>query len=607
MKYFLTWIILSFTLVQSSGTNLTISGKIRTNVDFYFQKFPVLPSKLATIEYFITFNRTHTGIQCVEYNRCKISLDIYTTENDRNLEENCSMKVFGQLFNEDLHTPMRPRTKPYRLTTCKLDEVDPDMLHCEGRAMIQDYIPRKYGFSFGYSCEKLVTPSLRGLSFNFTISGQSNKTTCIKIPEVNDGFFMCHNFYSYTSLPNMVGLDEDRIKQLIEENKVILTFGTTLGLILSPDGKPCHEHVREIMCQAYLPRCEIDNEEVIQPCKETCDEFFKACSENIMMGFNNVHYLGSDFSRGWRIDKLSDVKDKLSNCSYLPSVNGLIPCFYKPVTCESPSDITNARIINGSNETYIAMSQVEYECLNETFQMEGNETVTCLYNGQWTEMPSCLERKDLKRPNLNPFHIVVPLLMMSLLTFVIAHIVRKFVCQRRKAHEQFTRMKEYDAFVCYEYNQNDQDFAENTIRIELEEKYNPSFKLCIHRRDFKAAWDIMWNIRNAIQNSNSTIIVMSQDYVDSLWCKEEFEQCYIEHMKDPAFKLFVIMMQPIEQLNGTSEYMKSFFDNKTYLERDDPKLYQKIGEYLLWVKKAKVQRKEQPEEETEEQEMEELI
>ena len=150
-------------------------------------------------------------------------------------------------------------------------------------------------------------------------------------------------------------------------------------------------------------------------------------------------------------------------------------------------------------------------------------------------------------------------------------------------------------------------FAENIIRFELEENCDPPFKLCLHRRDFKAAWDIMWNIRNSIQNSNSAIIVMSQDYVDSLWCKEEFEQCYIEHMKDPAFKLFVIMMRPAEQLNGTSEYMKSFFDSKTYLERDDPKLYQKIGDYLLWVKKAKVQRKKHPEEENEEQEMEELI
>ena len=161
------------------------------------------------------------------------------------------------------------------------------------------------------------------------------------------------------------------------------------------------------------------------------------------------------------------------------------------------------------------------------------------------------------------------------------------MCRNTKTEEYLTRMKEYDAFVCYEYNQKDQDFAENTITLELEEKYDPPFKLCLHRRDFKAAWDIMWNIRHAIQNSNSAIIVMSQEYVNSLWCKEEFEQCYVEHMKDPAFKLFVIMMEPVEDLKCTSGYMKSFFAHKTYLDRGDPELFAKISDYLSWVKKLK--------------------
>ena len=51
--------------------------------------------------------------------------------------------------------------------------------------------------------------------------------------------------------------------------------------------------------------------------------------------------------------------------------------------------------------------------------------------------------------------------------------------------------------------------------------------------------------------------------------------------------------------------MKSFFESKTYLNNDDQKLYQKIGEYLSYV--PKMQRKKHPEEEIEVQEMEELI
>ena len=80
---------------------------------------------------------------------------------------------------------------------------------------------------------------------------------------------------------------------------------------------------------------------------------------------------------------------------------------------------------------------------------------------------------------------------------------------------------------------------------------------------------------------------MSQDYINSLWRVEEFEDCYMENMKDPAFKLFVIFMQPADTLNVTNEYIKSFFAKRTYLERDDFRLFNKIAEYLIQVKHPK--------------------
>ena len=282
-----------------------------------------------------------------------------------------------------------------------------------------------------------------------------------------------------------------------------------------------------------------------------------------------------------------------------------IPCFSEPVTCQPPPNVHTARIINSiqQNGSYRAMSKVEYECSNETFQMEGNSTVTCMYSGEWYKIPKCMK----KGSNLNILSIVLLMLIVPLFIFIMIQIISRCVCTIQDNHKYWTRKKEYDAFVCYEYNEVDQDFAENALRMELEENFDPPFKLCLHRRDFKAAWDIMWNIRNAIKNSNSAIIIMSQNYVDSLWCKEEFEQCYMEHMKDPAFKLFVILMQPVEELKETSEYMKSFFTTKTYLKTNDPKIFKRITDYLLWVKKQKGVGKNHLEEEHDEQEVKELI
>ena len=78
---------------------------------------------------------------------------------------------------------------------------------------------------------------------------------------------------------------------------------------------------------------------------------------------------------------------------------------------------------------------------------------------------------------------------------------------------------------------------------------------------------------------------MSQAFVNSILCKEEFEQCYIENMNNPVFQLFVIMMQPADTLENLTESMKTFFAQRTYPEKDDPNMILKITEYLTEVKK----------------------
>ena len=73
---------------------------------------------------------------------------------------------------------------------------------------------------------------------------------------------------------------------------------------------------------------------------------------------------------------------------------------------------------------------------------------------------------------------------------------------------------------------------------------------------------------------------MSQAFVNSIWCKEEFEQCYIENMNDPTLQLFAITIQPTDTLENLTESMKTFFAQRTYLEKDDANMILKITEYL---------------------------
>ncbi len=57
-----------------------------------------------------------------------------------------------------------------------------------------------------------------------------------------------------------------------------------------------------------------------------------------------------------------------------------------------------------------------------------------------------------------------------------------------------------------------------------------------------------------------------------------------ESSKDPAYKLLVVMMQSKDSLKHYTAYMDKYFRSKTFLNRDDPKLLDKIKKYLTEVK-----------------------
>ena len=133
----------------------------------------------------------------------------------------------------------------------------------------------------------------------------------------------------------------------------------------------------------------------------------------------------------------------------------------------------------------------------------------------------------------------------------------------------------------------DLHFVTNAIIPVLEHDHDPPFKLYIGQRDYLVGNTIIDNIARAIENSNSAIIIMSQAFLDNKWCMEEFMISYLKDMEDPAFKLFIIMMQPEHTLKNkcTNYFMTRKLDYYDYkLDRNDPRLFRKICKYLTEVK-----------------------
>ncbi len=296
-------------------------------------------------------------------------------------------------------------------------------------------------------------------------------------------------------------------------------------------------------------------------CRETCEQAIQACFPH------------------------NPLYASFIDCNFYPKEADSNKCLQFNVTCDLPKEVGNARTKNEDirysyrNGSRIeASSSVLYEC-NKGYIMDGDATVKCQYSGFWSPQPKC---------DLSLLIILLPPLSI-LLTVIILSIV---ICmrKRRASHGKmlsvesphFTfRQREYDAFISYNSEGPDEDFIRNQLYPKLELENDPPLKIFFHKRDFKAGTLINVNIANAISKSNAGIVILSQEYLDSSWCIEEFDWFLEERRKDPSFLIYAIIMQNLKTLNKCPVQLAKFINENTGLEKDDLELWKKLSKLLL--------------------------
>ncbi len=315
-------------------------------------------------------------------------------------------------------------------------------------------------------------------------------------------------------------------------------------------------------------------------CRETCQQGVKACSEyNFLYGF---------------ID-----------CDFYPHEAESDTCINFNVTCELPPDIENAIIeenhivydIKNSSKIQ-AESTVKYGC-KTGYVMDGaiDPISKCGYSGFWTTPPKCIV--DEESSNV-PLPIILPTVAVVLVVISVASVLIIRKAGRRDiitadSPDFISRNREYDAFVSYNSEGADDDFVRGELYPKLELENDQPLKIFFHQRDFKAGTLIHANIANAIAKSNSAIVILSQDFINSKWCIEEFDWFLGEQKRDPCFLIFVIIMQDLKTLKKCPPQLAKFINENTGLEKEDPELWTKLSKLLLDLRATE---KQEPREET---------
>ncbi|XP_067298222.1 LOW QUALITY PROTEIN: toll-like receptor 2 [Pseudorasbora parva] len=137
--------------------------------------------------------------------------------------------------------------------------------------------------------------------------------------------------------------------------------------------------------------------------------------------------------------------------------------------------------------------------------------------------------------------------------------------KRKPAVSRLAEELRYDAFVSY--SQHDAEWVEEILVPELESA-QPSFALCLHKRDFRPGRWIVDNIIDSIEKSHRTLFVLSEHFVTSEWCRYELDFSHFRIIDEHNDSAVLVLLEPIEKETIPKRFCKlrKIMNSRTYLE-----------------------------------------
>lgn len=245
-----------------------------------------------------------------------------------------------------------------------------------------------------------------------------------------------------------------------------------------------------------------------------------------------------------------------------------------PFNCEcSPSIIDLMKMIQTDSQwmkpEYARYQYLRHLRCNRPDIASGTEFINLDYNS----LP-CLVKLVMPLPILIVLVVTVVILIIIIILLTrFRHEIRILTytrfniilpCQPAEKYES----KIYDAFVSY--NNSEEEWVTETFeKLEKSESGNiPSFRFCLHHRDFIPGKTIFDNVIDSVESSRHTVIILSKNFLKSNFCMYEFREAFQQSIIERKRHLVVVLMEEIpekELPNDLKRCLKTF----TYIKKDD--------------------------------------
>ncbi|XP_076396657.1 uncharacterized protein LOC143265902 isoform X2 [Megachile rotundata] len=138
---------------------------------------------------------------------------------------------------------------------------------------------------------------------------------------------------------------------------------------------------------------------------------------------------------------------------------------------------------------------------------------------------------------------------------------------------ELDKNKLYDAFISYSHH--DEDFVVNELIKKLEDGPRP-FKLCVHFREWLAGEYIPTQIARSVENSRRTIVVLSTNFLNSVWGRMEFKAAHCQALSEGRTRVILILYGEINVTDDFDPDLKAYLNMHTYIKWGDPSFWDKL-------------------------------